>query len=793
MRLPFAILASMIVLGTIAQAQEVGCRHMKNKLRFAGEKAMNNADSVHVAHYNINVDTVSFSAQTLWSHTGITAVSLVDDLDIVRLDLQGHTVDSVIAADGSSLSFTHDGLGLDVSIPMINTGDTSAFTIYYHGQPSQDPSGWGGFYWSGSVYAFNLGVGFEEDPHVYGRAWYPCLDVFTDKSTYEFHVTVDSTYLPVCNGELTGQTDLGDGRKTTHWIMNDPIPSYLVAFAVAPFVLLEREYSGIPAQIACVASDSNNVNSTFVNMQSCVDLFLDKFGPYRFNRIGYSVVPFNGGAMEHATSIHIGKVFIDGSLTYETLWAHELAHMWWGDNVTCTTAEDMWLNEGWASYSEALFTEEVYGEEAYMNWFRPLHRQMLQFAHIEDGDYYAMNDIPHSATYGSHVYEKGPLMCHSLRGYMGDSLFFQACRAFQDSLEFGNASSVDMMNIFSSSSGLDMTGFFEGWILEPGWAHFSIDSFSVASESGSYDVEVHLRQRSRANQHLYDMKVPVYITDGSGNETTEWVSMNQETQSFNIEVDFEPALVMIDGEEQLADAMATYTRTIDSDGYKTFLHTNARLDVEEVGSEPSLIRIADNFVSPVPNFSEPGILLNQYHYWTVEGILADGLQASVEFKYFGTESNSSGYMDNELFVNNDEDSLIMLYRPGPGHSWQEPADYEVETGASSTNLRGDVVVNNVQLGEYVLAIRDAQLAMNVHAESELVIYPNPASSQITVRMENAGHATVKAVDSSGRVVFEGELISQESSIDCSEWPTGTYILNVTTDKGKLLTKKVEIR
>ena len=766
---------------------------MKNKMRFAGEKAMNNADSVHVAHYSINVDTVSFSAQSLWSHTVITAVSLVDGLNIVRLDLQGHTVDSVKTDGGSMLTYSHDGLSLDVSIPIINTGDTSVFTVYYHGQPSQDPSGWGGFYWSGSTYAFNLGVGFDEDPHVYGRAWYPCLDVFTDKSTYEFHVTVDSSYLPVCNGELTGQTDLGDGRKTTHWFMNDPIPSYLVAFAVAPFVLLEREYSGIPAQIACVAIDSNNVNSTFVNMQSCVDLFLDKYGPYRFDRIGYSVVPFNGGAMEHATSIHIGKAFIDGSLTYETLWAHELAHMWWGDNVTCTLAEDMWLNEGWAAYSEALFTEEVYGQESYMNWFRPLHRKMLQFAHIEDGDHYAMNNIPHSATYGSHVYEKGPLMCHSLRGYMGDSLFFQACRAFQDSLEFGNASSVDMMNIFSSSSGLDMTGFFEGWILEPGWAHFSIDSFSVASESGSYDVVVHLRQRSRANQHLYEMKVPVYFTDGAGNEATEWVGMNQETQSFTIQVDFEPALVMIDGKEQLADAMATYTRTIDSDGFQSFLHTNARLDVDEVGQAPSLVRIADNFVAPVPNFAAHGVLVNQYHYWTVEGILSEGLDASVEFKYNGTESGSSGFMDNDLFVNNDEDSLIMLYRPGPGHSWQEPTDYEVDTGPNSSDLRGDVVVNNVRLGEYVLAIRDVQLAVNESVESDFLVYPNPTSGEVKLRLSRALNGKLKVTDSSGKTVFTAQVRAQESKIDCSDWPSGTYIVSVAPEQGNTLVQRFELR
>lgn len=795
MRFLAVLILATISASALAQTADFGCKHLKNRIRFATEKSMNNADSVHIAHYNINIDSVSFNSQQLWSRTELTAVSLVNGLNIVRLDLQGHTVDSVVLDGGATTTFVHDGLNLNIDIPSINTSDTSKFTVHYHGQPSQDPSGWGGFYWQGTNYAFNLGVGFDEDPHVYGRAWYPCLDVFTDKSTYNFRVTVDSTYLPVCNGEMMGQLDLGDGRKTTHWQMNDPIPTYLTAIAIAPFVLLEREYSGIPTQIACLTSDTNNVNSTFTNMQACVDRFLEAYGPYRFNRIGYSLVPFSGGAMEHATSIHIGKAFIDGSLSYETLWAHELAHMWWGDNVTCTTAEDMWLNEGWAAYSEALFTEEVYGDEAYMNWFRPLHRQMLQFAHIEDGDYYAMNDIPHAVTYGSHVYEKGPLMCHSLRGYMGDSLFFLACRAFQDSLEYGNASSQDMRDIFTSASGIDMTGFFNGWILEPGWAHFSIDSFEVTSIPNAFEVEVHFRQRSRANQHIYEMNVPVTFYDGSGNDTTLWIPINQETQSATVQTLLEPVIAMIDGDEELADAMASYTRDITEDGLTNFLHTNVSFDVEEPGEGGSFVRVSDNFVAPHPNYStEGGILLNDYHFWSVEGILGEGFSSSATFKYYGTTSTATGFMDNNLFVNNDEDSLIMLYRPNPSSSWQEVQDYTVETGSNITNFRGEVEVNAVQLGEYVLAIRDANLGVKQEPDALIEVFPNPANNFININLKNSlvGNTSITVYDMSGKIVLSETTDLNLTQLDVSNCDSGLHLIRVEFEDARIQEFKVEI-
>jgi aminopeptidase N len=104
------------------------------------------------------------------------------------------------------------------------------------------------------------------------------------------------------------------------------------------------------AIIACEPADTNNVNGSFAHLQESFSMLEENFGTHSWPKVGYSLVPFNFGAMEHATNIHIGKPFIDGTLNYETLIAHELSHHWFGDLVTCSTAGDMWLNEGFASY-----------------------------------------------------------------------------------------------------------------------------------------------------------------------------------------------------------------------------------------------------------------------------------------------------------------------------------------------------------------------------------------------------------------------------------------------------------
>lgn len=248
-----------------------------------------------------------------------------------------------------------------------------------------------------------------------------CFDNFIERSAYEFLIETEATKMATCNGILLDSLTLGNGNKTWHWKLNETIPSYLASVAVSNYVLVNIPLTGsqgtIDGLIACQNSEINNVNAFFVHLQQSFSMLENHYGNHQFPKVGYSLVPFSAGAMEHATNIHIGQAYINGTLNYETLIAHELAHYWWGDLVTCKTAGDMWLNEGFASYSENLHTEFVYGNNDYKKAVRATHYKVLQNAHFNDEGYKSVANMDSIHTYGTTVYQKGADVLNTMRFY----------------------------------------------------------------------------------------------------------------------------------------------------------------------------------------------------------------------------------------------------------------------------------------------------------------------------------------------------------------------------------------
>lgn len=450
-----------------------------------------------LTHYDLHMDTIVFNPKQLYARAGVTFLATTSPITSVTLDLLKFTIDSVFAPNYAVTRSYNDTLLTIQFSPSVNTGDSVLVWIHYHGEPQQDASGWGGFYFSQN-FAFNLGVGFMADPHNFGRAWFPCEDNFTSRARYDFHITTAAGSMAFCNGTLVQSVTNPNGTITRHWKQQQTIPSYLASMAVGPYHSLERTSNGLPVQWAAQPVDTNAVLATFSNLDTTLAAYINAYGAYPFDKVGYCLVPFNSGAMEHAASIHIGRAFVNGTQTYATLWAHELAHMWWGDKVTCETAEDMWLNEGFASYNEAFYTQNVSGVTAYRDWIRTNHRKVLQFAHTpaQDGSYLTMNQIPHAYTYGFHVYQKGADVVHTLRHYMGDQEFYTGCQYYMNNRAYSHANSTNLRDDLTTGSGVNMNRFFDDWIFTPGFPHFSIDS--VIHVPGGLDhMFVYVRQRSR--------------------------------------------------------------------------------------------------------------------------------------------------------------------------------------------------------------------------------------------------------------------------------------------------------
>lgn len=713
------------------------------------------SDTFDVTHYGINLEISDLSSKRIDGYCDVAITSKINNLRKVKLDLLDLTVDSV-KYNGATTTFTHVGELLEVDVnPGLLVGDTVTLRVYYGGQPVKDASGWGGFYFQNG-YAFNLGVGFAANPHNYGRVWFPCVDNFIDRATYDFYITTSASNYAYCNGILVSSGVVPNNRYRYHWRLTESIPTYLASVAVADYTAIQYLYDGIagtfPVILAANASDTANVKASFINLPGALQAFEQDYGPQPFSRVGFVMVPFSSGAMEHATNIAYPIYAANGTLAYESLMAHELSHHWWGNQVTCQTAADMWLNEGWASYSENIFFEHVYGKDMYRKKVRENHYDVLRIAHISDDGYRSVSGVPHEYTYGDHVYNKGADVVHTLRSYMGDTKFFDCIQALQDSFAFGTINSEQMRDFLTNCGQKSMYNFFTSWVFNPGFPHFSVDSFSATPIDGGYELEIAIHQKLKQAPALYEL-VPLEITMYSKDweVMTQQVNMRGSCGLLQTVVPFEPVFVAVDMNEKISDATTDKYYIISDTGSYDFEEALMIVDVQQV-TDSALVRVEHNWLAPDSMKTRiPGLHISRERYYKVDGIFPSGFTATATFPYNGGTVGNTGYLDTELLATNIEDSLVLLYRRHTWADWSVYPDYNIDVQGASNNRRGEVNINILVPGEYALAIYDYTRAdsvvpvinqpckvlgigaTNIKGSNGYTLYPNPAQGSFTLQ------------------------------------------------------------
>jgi hypothetical protein len=686
-----------------------------------------------------------------------------------------------------------------------NVVDTSVITVYYHGQPQMDATGWGGFYFDntqGAEYAYNLGVGFGAKPHNYGRVWFPCFDNFVERSKYVFAITSDSTRRAYCNGTLTGDVVVGNKRTRT-WVMNESMPTYLASVALANYRQVNwtvNTLTGVkPVFLIGHASDTAAMKNGFVNLKNCIQAFENYFGPYKWNRFGYCLVPFGSGAMEHATNIAYPRA-VAGNLAFEAdLMAHELSHHWWGDLITCETQEDMWINEGMATFSAYLFTEAMYGKQAYLTKLKTQHDNLLHFLHKKEGGFRAVSGVPHSLTYGDHVYLKGADMAHTLRGYMGDTAFFAACKYALQQNSYKHANSVDLKSLFQTSSNQNLNDFFSNWILSGGWPHFSIDSVHFASINPNTPATVHLKQKLYGAPALYN-NVPLEISFFKSDWTrvVRKVVMSGPTGAYTVApIPFVPVLMALNYDSKISDASSHEAKVIKSTGNQAFTLGKVFLLVQNKGQDSSLLRVIHNYVAPdaFKNNPKQHKLSNQ-HYWKLEGIISEGFQSKIRFNYDGTKSISGtySYLDTLLTIVNG-DSIGLFYRKDVSQDWQWLNKATKITNGVKT---GYLELDSLMLGEYTFGNVADTSALFISEQKvvteQIKVYPNPAKQLLTVDIltKNNLEYTLQVFTMEGKLLLSKMITGSQNRVDISVLSKGSYLLEIKNSGRKILAQPLLI-
>lgn len=759
-----------------------------------------------VQHYTVKLRVPSLNAPgQIFGSTEIDVLGTQANVTQLDLSLSSTlTVDSVHVNGALTPNFTFTAGTLAIQLPApIGQGGQASTEVFYHGTPGADPQGFGGWAFNGN-FAYNLGVSINLFPHGFGRAWYPCVDNFTDKATYSYQITVDTSKAAVCGGILTNTVQNGNGTATWNWEQTDPIPTYLASCAISNYIAYTDTFNSIsggqiPVSIYVRPFQAAAVVGSFQNLEECFNAFEARFGPFRWQRVGYVTVPFTGGAMEHANNIAYPELVVGGTTTYDWLMAHELSHNWFGNLVTCETAEDMWLNEGFARYAEALFYEDVQSPTAGRNYLRDLHDEVIRTAHVTDGGHWPVSPIPVPAhTYGATVYDKGATIAHSLRHYLGNSIFNQSLTDYFDQYAFDVHSSEDFRQRLETLTGENLLPFFEGWVYQPGFAHFSLDSFRVENVGGSFETTVHIRQRLRNKANLVNNnRIPVRLVAANHQFMDGVVEFSGAIGSATFTTAFNPATVMVDPMEQYCDATVDELFKVNSvqlidESTQKYIQLNLT-----TLTDSAWVQVTHNWIGADYTPGTPaGIRLNNNHYWTLSGVGATN--GNLTFRYNGNVANNG---PDSTWITQTEDSLVVLWRPEGGAAWMEMANV-TRTPGNLTDKVGTITLNSfIANGDYALGIYESTFVgadepgQQLASALQLQLFPNPAQNVLNVRFTQPGVTQVEMLDMAGRSLGQWPVAAGETGIqlDLSQFSNGLYLIRAQTQSGRTAQNRLVIQ
>lgn len=720
-------------------------------------------DTIEVLHNTLRLDLSQIGEAILRGRAEITVRSKQDKLAFAPFLLLGMQIDSVQVNGRHVGGYQYNDTLLRVPLGRpLPKGGEARLTILYHGRPIH--TRFGGFIFTDSLrHASNMGVSIDDIPHSFGRSWFPAVDDFRSRSTFDLYLRADTALTAVASGILQsvrpggGGNDKagggnksrrgdksrhgdksrkndeseagdkargGDGTAVWHWQQRQPIPDYLVSVAVGPYEKISYPYTSLggrplPVDVYVFPDEAEAARETYAILPQALGLLENYFGPYAFDRVGYVSVDRRGGAMEHVANISMPR-HPRPTVNYRTVAIHELIHSWFGNRVTCRTAHDMFLNEGITNFAPELVLEKLYGPGEAARYVRQNQWSALLLAPAMEKGYLPLCHLPEEHTYGITVYDKGAMVMHTLRYYLGDEKLLPALKAYVEAYAFRTASVADFQAFISRHTATDLTDFFDLWVNQPGFVAFEIDSVRGRDVAGGFRGTVYLEQkRCHAPAYGRRVRVPLTFYDASGrrSEQREVVADGAHTAAA-VTLPFRPAFGLVDPGYALCKASLYDMLRADTAGvYPSRL---CRMEVEAASALPLGLRDSSALIavsaSPGPSASvvasaSPGssaslpfdpvsLHLEYYrvspdpirdkemsaayrlcdtHYWRVSGVVPSTVRLAGRFPV-ATEGPEAAWLGEETAAVCPEDEtaptrpgIRLMYRRDAADDWKPVA------------------------------------------------------------------------------------------------------------------------
>ena len=527
--------------------------------------------SYDVLEYKLFMDWYGVLSGSSNSYSGIMQIKfrpdLVSPLDEINIDNDATYlhVDSAFA-NGKMLQLSVADTELNITLDkQYLAGDTGTVTLYYHvmEQPADSQKGFY-YYYAGEQptpgYTVPHTVAYTMSEPTDAHDWMPCYDDPSDKAHCAISVRVPNGYVAASNGTLDSTIDNHDGSTTFNWSEDYQIATYLMCATAARFAIIKRNYTkndGMTMPIEyyvypedsarAVSTSEANIDSVNIDtVASMIKFYESIYGTFPFDKYGMTgIEPFQYGGMEHQTMTTLIRKY---EFRRDVV-AHELAHQWWGDMVTLGTFKDIWLNEGFAVYSEAMQLQHLSESsfESEMQYYKDTYFGQTQYAIYapqEQGAY--LFDLAE--------YYKGAWVLHMLRNIVGDSTFFATLRRYRSDFQYGNAVISDFESVVDSVTHKNMDWFFNEWIFQPG---YPVYSYTYKKDGSSFVF--YLKQEQTIGPIF---KMPVdFAAYFQGQETIGSFVDSLAAQTFTISFSAQPDSVVFDPENKIMEQIVPWSDT----------------------------------------------------------------------------------------------------------------------------------------------------------------------------------------------------------------------------------------
>lgn len=514
-------------------------------------------DDYDAVYYDLTLDLRGYYTHTIAGDVTVFAHSVVPNMNEMVLDLcSALTVDSVFSG-GSLRSFSSDSNLLHITLDRnYGVGDLVQVRVVYHGTPCQTNSPYTSVqFYDRYIFGYHIPSLATLSEPFGARDWWPSKNVVSDKAdSVRVSLIVADTLTATSNGVLQSVTTIPPSSRMFTWVERHPISTYLVCANATDYAHYSDQYitlSGdtMPIEHYVYPERLNQARISWNGLPAMMTFIAQLIGEYPFVDEKYGHTMFNfGGGMEHQTNTSYGRTITNGAHNFDYIVEHELFHQWHGDEVTLATWPDIWLNEGFATYSEALWNEHLGGFNAYHNF-------MITTGYLAvtdpSGPVYNPTDLFSSNS----VYNKGAWILHMLRGVVrNDSVFFAALRAYRENHAYGNATTADFLADVSDVIGYNVTPYLYAYLYLTNRPHYAV-SYGTARVDGDEKTVVRIRQTQTNPGTTFQTRLDLRFSEDEDTERV-CVENSQWEQRYYVTLPFETETLLVDPDDWVLKQVA---------------------------------------------------------------------------------------------------------------------------------------------------------------------------------------------------------------------------------------------